>query len=492
MRKFQFLEKYDFIQYEILDFLFNKGGKSTKKTLITRFNLSRQTLRSRLVELKEFSKANGNKFEIIDTRNQVEFVLMPHVSMSSIFNDYAKKSLKIKLLLEIFKNGEFKTLGICYKLNISESSLFRKIKEINEELEKFNLSIKNGRLMGKEIQIRFFYLQLFLFYDFMNTKVDNLQIYSPANKAVLDIEKSFGVVLSQYNKHKFFIYCSIIFNRLKNNRKSLLHFDHMETAPENILQKLQEILKCNLSAVSSKINKCEAMGVFILMTATQFMPIQSEWTIYTMNHNKECRTLIDRMGNLFYEKVKEIFPVQEQKYKICANAQQIHYHSLFLSGSVYIDRQFSESESVDKKILDDFDKSLIQELITSQKEMAVDYHIDELFMDRMYGMLIELIKSEIYKKIKAGVYLEDEYFLGQNFGSQFIKNITNKCNNQLVCMKYDSNEEYDLIVTNISPLYLKREIDTPVYVISNYNNKYDFEAIKNLSQTIFHDKYDSA
>ena len=41
-------------------------------------------------------------------------------------------------------------------LLVSESTLFRKIKELNKLLAEFELQIKNNKLVGEESQIRYF------------------------------------------------------------------------------------------------------------------------------------------------------------------------------------------------------------------------------------------------------------------------------------------------------------------------------------------------
>ena len=59
--------------------------------------------------------------------------------------------------------GEFfvSPVFLSNELLISESTLFRKIKELNQVLKEFEISIWQGKLVGEESQIRYFYFQFY-------------------------------------------------------------------------------------------------------------------------------------------------------------------------------------------------------------------------------------------------------------------------------------------------------------------------------------------
>ncbi|WP_252899347.1 helix-turn-helix domain-containing protein [Lactococcus fujiensis] len=52
-------------------------------------------------------------------------------------------------------------LELSEVLLISESKLFRKIKELNILLKEFGLTIKNTQILGNEEQIRYLYYSIF-------------------------------------------------------------------------------------------------------------------------------------------------------------------------------------------------------------------------------------------------------------------------------------------------------------------------------------------
>ena len=80
--------------------------------------------------------------------------------MNHLIEAFVKESLKFQLLDYLYRNKEFSIVQLTTKFMISESSLFRKIKELNQLLAAFDLQIKMDN-WGEELQIRYFYFQLY-------------------------------------------------------------------------------------------------------------------------------------------------------------------------------------------------------------------------------------------------------------------------------------------------------------------------------------------
>ncbi len=83
------------------------------------------------------------------------------VSLEKILLFLLQESLKFKMLVYLLEHQQVSIVRLATAFNISESSVFRKIKELNQLLEEFGLQIKNGQLYGEELQIRYFYYELF-------------------------------------------------------------------------------------------------------------------------------------------------------------------------------------------------------------------------------------------------------------------------------------------------------------------------------------------
>ncbi|MTB63912.1 DNA-binding protein [Streptococcus sp. zg-86] len=88
-------------------------------------------------------------------------------------------STKYQILLYIFDREEFSIQALAQHLLMSEASLNRQLAALNHLLQDFQISIRNGRLKGSELQIRYFYYQLFLHTKVLN-EVTHHSLFVPA------------------------------------------------------------------------------------------------------------------------------------------------------------------------------------------------------------------------------------------------------------------------------------------------------------------------
>ncbi len=61
----------------------------------------------------------------------------------------------------MFEKNEFSIPKLSQELLISEATLNRQLASLNKMLQSFEISIRSGRLKGSELQVRYFYYQLF-------------------------------------------------------------------------------------------------------------------------------------------------------------------------------------------------------------------------------------------------------------------------------------------------------------------------------------------
>ena len=113
-------------------------------------------------------------------------------------------------------------------LERGESTLFRKIKELNKLLLEFDIQIKNNKLIGEESQIRYFY---YLLFDSLHPKFrpDLLQVTKFQVEFVRQLEETLKVNFSESSKDKLYRWLAITERRRKltdiqitNSNKSLL------------------------------------------------------------------------------------------------------------------------------------------------------------------------------------------------------------------------------------------------------------------------------
>lgn len=141
-------------------------------------------------------------------------------SLNHLIEAFVKESLKFQLLDYLYRNKEFSIVQLTTKFMISESSLFRKIKELNQLLAAFDLQIKNGQLQGEELQIRYFYFQLYWYIT--PYEIHQKKTMSPLNKRIIEgIETGLGFTFNEHNALKVSLWLSITKKRLAVTSKNI-------------------------------------------------------------------------------------------------------------------------------------------------------------------------------------------------------------------------------------------------------------------------------
>ncbi|MDP1142302.1 helix-turn-helix domain-containing protein, partial [Klebsiella pneumoniae] len=123
-------------------------------------------------------------------------------------------SVKYRLILLFLEQKNYMIFELAELLLLSESTLFRKIKELNKLLLEFDIQIKNNKLIGEESQIRYFY---YLLFDSLHPKFrpDLLQVTKFQVEFVRQLEETLKVNFSESSKDKLYRWLAITERRRK-------------------------------------------------------------------------------------------------------------------------------------------------------------------------------------------------------------------------------------------------------------------------------------
>ncbi|MBC9703438.1 MAG: helix-turn-helix domain-containing protein, partial [Enterococcus sp.] len=82
----------------------------------------------------------------LDTEENIDF--------SEIYSTFLRRSINYQIIQKVsFESSSISQLAV--RLYLSEATIFRKIKLLNSKIEEFQLKIKNVKMHGDEIQIRY-------------------------------------------------------------------------------------------------------------------------------------------------------------------------------------------------------------------------------------------------------------------------------------------------------------------------------------------------
>lgn len=154
------LEKKEYTQVTILRQLILQGGSLTAAELRRFSGVSVAAFEQYVKELEELDC--GVTF--VREHRMIRLTLAAEVNLEQIIASMLTNSLKYQILEYLLINQEFAIWQLVNEFATSESSIFRKIKELNQLLAEFGIQIKNGQWQGEELQVRYFYYQLYQFF----------------------------------------------------------------------------------------------------------------------------------------------------------------------------------------------------------------------------------------------------------------------------------------------------------------------------------------
>ena len=157
MRIDQLLDKNQQLQLSILTQLILSGGTLSVNQLTEEIGLSKISLDQYIQDLSYLGEELGMGFSIDRKGSALTLELEKTTTLEEITALLVRDSFKFQLLEYMLVHREFTIPQITQEFTTSESSVFRKFRELNEIIAEFQIRIKNGRLQGEELQIRYFY-----------------------------------------------------------------------------------------------------------------------------------------------------------------------------------------------------------------------------------------------------------------------------------------------------------------------------------------------
>lgn len=123
-------------------------------------------------------------------------------------------SMKYQILLYLFEKEEFTIQALSQYLVMSEASLNRQLATLNQLLQDFHISIRNGRLKGSELQIRYFYYQLFLQTTTV-TALNKKAIFRQASHYLVLFERFIEGTFNAYQSFQLSLWIGITQKRMR-------------------------------------------------------------------------------------------------------------------------------------------------------------------------------------------------------------------------------------------------------------------------------------
>lgn len=476
----ELLDKKEAREVKILRKVILAGGRVADAELLTYLGVSKASFESDLIELGYYLKPYEKDCRLFYDGQWVVIHMSDQFSINQVLDDYIRASIKFQLIDHLFDYREFTIAQLTTKFMISESSLFRKIKELNQLLTEFELKIGNGQLKGEELQIRYFYFQIYWFltpYERHQEKTLTVQ-----NARIIEaLEKALSLVFEEHSKLKLSLWLTISKKRIIVQPKtfSALASKSQSYEQDPLFKKLRSFVLRFFSRYPLEIDEEESLLHFIFLTSMSVLA-EADFAEYSLIRGRRTPTsLADTFvleHVILYYRPQKFYPELEKK--IFYYFSQIHSRLFFFKGELELfDREniWQKEQVLSSHQLADFSHVLLEkslECFDASYEKGNSLHEWSLVK---YLSVLAIIDFEIVGETRIGIDLKMDHLYKEVMTQVLVLSLKNV--NGLVIESYDGGKNYDLLITNVMKPNRYRSAKA-IYVLSELGSTYDINQIK--------------
>lgn len=499
-----FLEKPECQKIKIIKWLIFNPENCSKKIIQQDLDLSPQTLQLYMNDIRDeiASKLHFN-FSIIETDESITLEKSDLVNLNHIIYYYLKKSYKYRIMVLLLEKGKVTHSQFEKELSVSRSTVYRKIVEMNTDLSAFQLEIQNGRIVGSELQIRYFY---FLFFTSL-TPFETL-VASMTNSTILTVisslESELGSPFSIEGKAKLYIWMQVVFKRYHTNAafnyardSEIISFFQQAF----FYRRFERILKKIEQEQNFVRNDSDRTYMFAASLSFSFFPMffndYLQWGSMSEGSSQLSFKSLDSMIKAFLIKNYNLQILTVAEYNLIrflviqAVLQYAFFEGYLFS---YDENQFQRSireqpnHSFSEKAGNFI--SHLKELIQHSDNLRqtdedpqlrnLHYHISAIF---------RYIELQTERKLRVGFRSHAEFLVQLLMKAMWERYLNNDIPVHLEL--FSEGESYDLIISDYRTM---KDEENEVYLISDLNTNYDINQIKAKLRTLYkqnedHDSY---
>lgn len=459
-------EKTEQAQYKLLNYLLDKENSVHLKDAVEFMGISRSTLLKYIESLNENFKPEG-LLEIVNIEDRLVLKIQDEVSLEEITEAFTRESIKFQILEYVLNNSEFTIPNLALKLLISEATLNRHLSGLNKILKEFKISIRNGRIHGSELQIRYFYFQL-LTKTHTHHSLEKWNSNGDGKRLAKYLEEKY---ISSFNvkQHMEIIVSIYIFQlRLKVKSKNFISVKNLMKPFEN--HKIYRRLKEDLAMISD-IEEGDVMCLFAILSSKSILsaPMSEQILGYGGPLTEATTAGIQCIKTL---------PLKEYKLDEQAmySMSQLLGHVYFFTG--YLVRRpvviAEKGMQIYKERVDNLFTYIKHDIYKQDEEFSINQR--EIFDKKMLSIFSYLLENHS-KICKVAVKLS-----GDEINNYLImKRLRQELElNRLVLLEwYEEDKKYDYLITDFI-----EKASGKVYCLKNNGRGQD---IKNLKE-ILHDR----
>lgn len=471
----QLLEKKEQLQVLILRDMVLHGGTVGTNQLREQVNLSKTSFDQYIAEIPMIGRMMGKKVAIKRNEFQVTLELAEDVSLEKIILFLVQQSLKFNLLVYLLEHHQASIVRLATAFNISESSVFRKIKELNQLLQEFSLQIKNGQLYGEELQVRYFYYVLF---QFISESQRPLFLQQTPDKAplILGLERALETTFSQESASKIACWLGITRKRLLSEKTTFATLKEKKILyqKDRLYQALDPVISLYLSRTAAEISGYEPLMFYSFFVSFAVLS-EEHFYQYDLTRSKKLPTAVldtyIRETMLWHYRPRKL-KIKEEK-AVGYQLAQIDNEFYFFRGVMMIYEPEHLLQKQKKmlgrslsQLLERLKETTLTQLPAKQgEEAALSYLMIQ------YANILMMIDFYIAKSVTIGIDIETLPIYRVAFQQFLLRELKGISGIEIENRR--PGKKYDLVIT-----FNQEDPHQNYYYLSEFASSYDIARLK--------------
>ncbi|MFC6463704.1 helix-turn-helix domain-containing protein [Marinilactibacillus sp. GCM10026970] len=485
MKVEHFLEKNEVREITIFKQLVLNNGILSYGKMLDHLAVSKASLENDLESITSRIEVFNDQVQVEYDGQEIKLTMSDHISLQHIYRIYLDQSIKIEIINFLFKHQEFSITQLTQQLAISDSSLFRKIKELNTHLKEFGLKIRNGQLQGEELQIRYFYFQFYYYIEDKSALI-NLRSDQQITQAVQSVENFLQVNVVPENRQRLNIWLIISKSRITNKNKNYkqLRKQMQPYLKDPLYHKIHVMVLRYYSRYSIEVDEEEAMLHFAFLLA---FPILTEHDFHEYTLIRDRHAPIASLDTYIVETIIIHFKFRKLPYMLerdmYYHLTHIHTRLYFFQGDIEI-YEYEEMLAREKQVVGKNLVPLARTLLTTSTDKFMSTEVDDNSLLKMellkYISLLTLISFKMATVIQIGIDLKMDGLYKDTLSQLLMLKM--RPINGIQIEVYQPGKSYDLILTNEKPAEQNYYNDAKVYILSEILSSFDMANIQRIIQ----------
>lgn len=401
MKITQLLSKNQQVQFTVFEYFLHHSKEIPLKELVQEIHVSLPTLQKELASLRLELKAYEPRARLEkDEKDYYSLHLPSNFSVKEFLNYYLQQALDYQLLHSIFQQKNISITKMMLEFQISEASIFRRFKGINQLLEEFNIQIKNKKIIGDENQIRFFFFHFFWHSQSLED-IQKKMDHSMSKHLIQILESYFQRTFSLKEYWKLGLWFEIMSRRFNYREEQTKDFSQeflAEFDEDETFQQLKNILARYLSRFAYQSFDSEAIYLYFFLLSEG---------IYVPNKNDVHSPLLAAIFRTNQEVAKVIIE-EDKREEALSDLTEAFLYALH-SRVVFYQGGFDEDFPAFHELLSDCAPDKLNQCMTLVENQLARHLTNTQWrnLDSSYGLLSEIHHQKEDVKQHIGLAVEE-------------------------------------------------------------------------------------